>query len=148
MLRHFNMASLECEPKAVARADRRQTRLSWREPMISLRKALILTSTFCLTLAFAGTTLVSAVIEGGDANRGRELIKEKCKQCHIQGAEAGTMTPLSKTQQQWDRFVKKNRHDKIAPGTWGQIAEQDLKDILQYIYNHAADSEQPETCGF
>ncbi len=108
---------------------------------------LILTTgllTFCALLLAASAF---AAIEGGDARRGKDLAKTNCKPCHVQGAEAGTMTPLSRTQRQWDRFYKKRRHDKIAPGAWDEIADQDLQDILQFMYDHAADSDQPATCG-
>jgi len=88
-----------------------------------------------------------AAIEGGDAQSGKALAKEQCKYCHVAGAEGGTMTPLSKTQQQWERFYTKDKHNKLAPGAWDKINPNDLIDILQYMYDHAADSAQPETCG-
>ena len=93
------------------------------------------------------SSLALAAIEGGDAQRGKTLAVEKCKHCHVQGAEAGTMTPISKTQRQWERFFNKRRHFKIAPGAWDVFTDKDLKDILQFMYDHAADSDQPATCG-
>ncbi|HKL27221.1 MAG TPA: cytochrome c [Desulfuromonadales bacterium] len=84
-----------------------------------------------------------AVVEGGDSEHGRQLGIELCLPCHVQGAEAGTMRPISKTQRQWERFFQKDRHAKIAPGTWEGITEQQLKDILQFLYDHAADSDEP-----
>lgn len=92
-------------------------------------------------------SVAHAAIEGGNAKQGRDLAKTMCKGCHVQGAEGGTMTPLSKTQRQWERFYVKNKHDKIAPGAWDKINKDDLKDIMQFMYDHAADSPQPETCG-
>jgi cytochrome c5 len=97
---------------------------------------------FCLL-----TTFVWAAIEGGDAKKGKDLAKEKCKYCHVTGADGGTMTPLSKTQRQWERFYKKDKHNKMAPGTWDTISANELKDIMQFMYDHAADSPQPQTCG-
>ena len=91
--------------------------------------------------------LAQAAIEGGDARRGKELAKQKCKSCHITGAEGGTMTPLSKTQRQWERFYSKGKHNQLAPGAWGQISKNELLDIMQFMYEHAADSPQPATCG-
>ncbi len=105
---------------------------------------LILVTCFCAVGSLAGNSALAA-IEGGDAARGKMLAVEDCLPCHIQGAEAGTMTPISKTQRQWVRFFEKDRHNKIAPGSWDQLPEQDLKDIMQYIYDHAADSDQPAT---
>ena len=28
-----------------------------------------------------------------------------------------------------------------------KFSEQDLKDVNQFLYDHAVDSDQPETCG-
>lgn len=81
------------------------------------------------------------------AEPGRELTKSKCKGCHVEGAAAGTMTPLSKTQSQWERFFEKAQHEKTAPGTWKDISPAELEKIRRYLINHAADSPHPETCG-
>jgi len=91
-------------------------------------------------------TLMAAPMAFG-ADSGRELTKAKCKGCHGEGAAAGTMTPLSKTQRQWERFFEKEQHEKKAPGTWQQIAPRELEQIRQYLIDHAADSPHPETCG-
>ena len=105
---------------------------------------------FCLTLLFASLLTVitaQAAIEGGDSKAGKALAKEKCKYCHLAGSDGGTMTPLSKTQKQWERFYKKDNHNKLAPGAWDKISSNELIDIMQFMYDHAADSAQPETCG-
>jgi hypothetical protein len=104
----------------------------------------------CLFLVFVSLVTLSvahAAIEGGNAVKGKTLAREKCKYCHITGAEGGTMTPLSKTQLQWERFYAKDIHNKKAPGAWDQIDPNELIDIMQFMYDHAADSPQPETCG-
>lgn len=100
-------------------------------------------SVILLTLAtFIATTVFSA--EGGNPRKGKALFKKSCKECHAKGAAAGEVTPLSKTMQQWDRFFEKLDHaSDCAKG----LSEQDLKDIQQFLYDHAADSPQPETCG-
>jgi hypothetical protein len=103
-----------------------------------------------LTLLIIGLVTISvaqAAIEGGDAKKGKILAKEKCKYCHVAGAEGGTITPLSKTQRQWERFYSKDKHNKKAPGTWDKINPNELTDIMQFMYDHAADSPQPATCG-
>ena len=104
----------------------------------------------CLPLLFASlltVTIAQAAIEGGDSKAGKALAKEKCKYCHLTGSDGGTMTPLSKTQKQWARFYKKDKHNKLAPEAWDKISSNELIDIMQYMYDHAADSPQPETCG-
>lgn len=81
------------------------------------------------------------------AGPGRELTKARCKVCHLEGSSGGTMTPLSKTQRQWERFFDKGQHESIAPGTWKNISSKELEQIRLYLIKHAADSPQPETCG-
>jgi hypothetical protein len=78
---------------------------------------------------------------------GRELTKSKCKVCHAEGSKAGTVTPLSKTQKQWERFFDKGQHEKKAPGVWKGISPGELEQIRRYLIEHAADSPHPETCG-
>jgi mono/diheme cytochrome c family protein len=100
-----------------------------------------------LTLSILIVSTAFAAIEGGNSKNGKALAKAKCKYCHVAGAVGGTMTPLSKTQRQWERFYVKDKHNKLAPGTWDKINPNELIDIIQYMYDHAADSDQPETCG-
>ena len=82
--------------------------------------------------------------EGGNPRNGKALFKKTCKECHSKGAAAGEITPLTKTMSQWDRFFQKLDHN---PDGLKNLSEQDLKDIHQFLYDHAADSPHPETCG-
>ncbi|MDH3998863.1 MAG: cytochrome c [Desulfuromonadales bacterium] len=94
-----------------------------------------------LCLFIASTTLAA---QGGNPRKGKHLFKKNCKVCHSSGGEGGEVTPMTKTMSQWDRMFKKNKHDAEA---WKNLSEKDLKDIQQFLYDHAADSEQPQTCG-
>lgn len=85
-------------------------------------------------------------IDGGNAANGKQQIVKMCKNCHDEGGAGGKITPLTKTMAQWDRFFLKDRH-KDKPGVFEQIPEKVLLDIHQYLYDHAADSNQPQTCG-
>lgn len=100
--------------------------------------------TLLILLVFAATVAMAA--SGGNQKKGKYLYKKNCKVCHVEGAEGGKLTPLSKTQVQWDRFFNKDKH-KVKADVWKQYSEQDLKDIQQFLFDHAADSDQPETCG-
>jgi mono/diheme cytochrome c family protein len=97
-----------------------------------------------LTLAVL-TTSAAFAAEGGNAKKGKYLYKKTCKACHVAGGEGKAMTPLSKTQAQWDRFFIK-ADPKKGECLKGH-SPQDIKDINQFLYDHAADSDQPETCG-
>jgi mono/diheme cytochrome c family protein len=91
---------------------------------------------FCVSTAMA--------VEGGNSRKGKYLFKKNCKTCHTDGAEGGAVTPLNKTMAQWDKFFNKNKHPE---GKWENLGEQDLIDINQFLFDHAVDSDQPETCG-
>lgn len=83
-------------------------------------------------------------VEGGNARKGKHLFKKTCKSCHDSGGEGGELTPMSKTMSQWDRFFEKHQH----PGdVLNSLTEKDLKDINQFLFDKAADSPSPETCG-
>jgi mono/diheme cytochrome c family protein len=105
-------------------------------------KLLVKLLTAVLVVAFLATTAFGA--EGGNPRKGKALFKKTCKECHSKGAAGGEVTPLTKTMSQWDRFFEKNEHN---PEPLKSLSEQDLKDIQQFLYDHAADSPQPQTCG-
>jgi len=97
---------------------------------------------------FALLSLVASVamaVEGGNPKKGKYLYKKTCKTCHSEGGEGGKLTPLSKTMRQWDRVFKKEHAGGAA--AWEGLSEQDLLDINQFLFDHAADSDQPQTCG-
>ena len=96
-----------------------------------------------LLLAAIGTTSALA-IDGGNPRKGKYLFKKNCKTCHAEGAEAADLTPLSKTMSQWDRAFSKK---KLGPKCLEGLSEQEILDINQFLFDHAADSAQPETCG-
>jgi mono/diheme cytochrome c family protein len=105
------------------------------------------------SILFASLTAITLMIAvpasfGAETGgTGRDLTRTRCKGCHAEGAAAGTMTPLSKTQRQWERFFDKEQHEKRAPGQWKEISPKELEQIRTYLIEHAADSPHPETCG-
>ncbi|WP_297896340.1 cytochrome c [Shewanella sp.] len=100
-----------------------------------------------IALALIGGIGINAyAAEGGNPKKGKHLYKKECKACHGQGGEGGELTPMAKTMGQWDRFFDKDKH-KNKPEVFNNLSEQDLKDIQQFLYDHAADSDQPQTCG-
>lgn len=105
-------------------------------------RSLITTLVALSLIASLATTAFSA--SGGNPRKGKHLFKKTCKECHTAGAAGGEVTPMTKTMQQWDRFFEKNDHN---PEPLKGLDEQDLKDIHQFLYDHAADSPHPETCG-
>ena len=91
-----------------------------------------------------GSTAMAA--EGGNPKKGKHLYKKECKACHSANSEGPELTPMAKTMAQWDRFFTRDQH-KSKPEVFKALSEQELKDIQQFLYDHAADSDQPQTCG-
>ncbi|WP_345881479.1 cytochrome c [Shewanella algae] len=98
-----------------------------------------------LLLACALATGATAA-DGGNPKKGKHLYKKVCKECHSKAGIGGELTPMSKTMSQWDRFFARDKH-KAKPEAFQPLTEQELKDIQQFLYDHAADSDQPQTCG-
>jgi len=98
-----------------------------------------------LTIVVFTATSVLAV-QGGNPKKGKYLYKKHCKECHSAGSAGGELTPMSKTMSQWDRLFKKGEH-KGGQEAWSKMKEQELLDINQFLFDHAADSPSPQTCG-
>lgn len=87
---------------------------------------------------------------------GQELYKEFCRPCHTVDSEYGEVTPMTLIQDQWRTFfdedfaethaeVVDSRHDN-KPVT-EVLTEDELEALEEWTIDHAADSEQPMTCG-
>jgi mono/diheme cytochrome c family protein len=80
--------------------------------------------------------------------KGKYYFKKNCKTCHAEGGSATVLTPLSKTQDQWRKFIDEAKHGKDGqPLTPKFGTPQQILDIKTFLVNHASDSPQPETCG-
>lgn len=82
----------------------------------------------------------------GSVSKGKYFFKKTCKSCHAKDAEGGEVTPMSKTIKQWERYFEKDDHHGEQTLSKTFDAEQ-LLHIQTFLINHAADSDQPETCG-
>jgi len=83
----------------------------------------------------------------GNEGKGKFYFKQNCKSCHVKSAQGGEITPLSKTQAQWQAYFTKGKHMKGAEPLTKYMTPEQLNDALAFLYNHAVDSPQPETCG-
>ena len=88
--------------------------------------------------------------------KGVDLYKEYCKPCHEADSDNGEYTPMTLIQDQWERFFDKKYVDSHSGVTdpahdnkpvTEAISEESLKMIKIFAVDHAADSEQPMTCG-
>jgi len=121
-----------------------------------------------ITLGILATVLVAAGGTGALAEdkvdheptlaemKGIELYRNICKSCHGPDADAGEYTPMDLIMEQWDEFFQDSfveTHKGVAcPKDDSQMVTDIFKgDVLKKVHkfcvDHAADSEQPMTCG-
>lgn len=111
--------------------------------------------TICLATVFAFGAFDSSFAKD-NAKKGKFLYKKNCRiACHA-GETDGVkeLNPTSKTQKQWEKYFKDENAKLLEEHSNGELDEileklkkQDYKDILKYLHDHAADSDQPQTCG-
>ncbi len=89
-------------------------------------------------------------------SKGNELYKEFCKPCHEADSDNGEYTPMTLIQDQWQRFFDEkfvDSHSAVMDPDHDNkpvtevISKEDLESIKKFAIDHAADSEQPMTCG-
>jgi mono/diheme cytochrome c family protein len=83
----------------------------------------------------------------GNEAKGKFYFKQTCKSCHVKGEKGGEITPLSKTQAQWQAYFAKGKHMKGTEPLSKYMTPEQMNDALTFLYKHAVDSPQPETCG-
>lgn len=85
---------------------------------------------------------------------GKQLYRNNCKTCHDKGSPYRQYTPMTLTQEQWRTFFKNKldavHKNAVHPGTgvkFRPLTPDEIKAIQRFVIDHAADSEQPATCG-
>jgi len=81
---------------------------------------------------------------------GKDLFKEKCRSCHIEGGKAKAISPSDLIQSQWERFFKEEFekvHKDLKDPAFEKITKEEIEKIKKFVIEHAADTEKPETCG-
>jgi len=127
--------------------------------MRSIRR-IVLTAVVC-------AAAVAAFAAEPDADKpkpldGKALFKTNCKVCHDTKAAAGEYTPMTLIQEQWEEFftgpyaevhgqvaapAAADKPEQAALKVTDVIDEATLEAIRKFCVDHAADSEQPMTCG-
>jgi hypothetical protein len=102
-----------------------------------------------LAVAFMATNVFAMDMDfnAGNGRKGKRLWKRyhtKCADGTKLSAKAGAAT---RTQAQWkDAFS--NPAKLPCKGEWSGIkTKEDFENVFRYLFDHAADSDQPETCG-
>jgi hypothetical protein len=101
-------------------------------------------------------SLANVAVAGKKKVKPQDLYKEYCKPCHDADSPNGEYTPMTLIQEQWERFFKdkyvathKDVVDERHEGkkVTDAISKENLQKIKKFAIDHAADSEQPMTCG-
>ncbi len=69
------------------------------------------------------------------------LFVKKCGACHRKDGKAPPINPADKAALVWKRYFKRKRHPIDLSNI---ITPNELQQILTYLQEHAADSDQPE----
>lgn len=117
----------------------------------------ILLRSIAFVALFAFVVLLCRTGSAGEkVQSGKELYKQNCRVCHDNGSPHGEYSPSTLIADQWERFFKtrlvQTHKDLSLPGQPGKkvlevLAPEQLKVIQKFVIDHAADSEQPQTCG-
>ena len=108
-----------------------------------------------IRLSLLGLLLGVAASARAQSLNGKELYRNNCKVCHDKGSPQGQYAPMTLTQDQWRTLFKLKlipaHKNVLHPKTGGKLLEQltpdQMKAIQRFAIDHAADSEQPATCG-
>lgn len=84
------------------------------------------------------TSLAVLVSTTAWAAGGADLFVQRCGACHKRGGEAASVNPADKAARVWEKYFARGRH----PVDLG-MGEADLQAVIQYLKDHAADSDQP-----
>jgi hypothetical protein len=114
-------------------------------------------SRICLAalVLLAGVQTSTAFAET-QVEKSQRLYREHCRDCHDDGSANGEYTPMSLIQAQWQRFFDRKyerTHRKVMDETKGgipvteAISPEVLEQIQIFVIDHAADTDQPMTCG-
>lgn len=109
---------------------------------------------YVAVVALVVVLVISLAIAGAaNTKKGKVYFKNNCRVCHDgKTPKAATLTPMTKTQAMWQKAFAPGgaAHGcaaRVKEKTGTALTEQDLADIAAYLVQHAADSDQPATCG-
>lgn len=88
---------------------------------------------------------ISMAGEKGNARKGKYLFRKSCRACHLEGGSAVELSPVSKTQAEWQKTFDA-AGDLKCKDEWAKLSEKDTLDIYSYLHGHAFDSPSPAKC--
>jgi hypothetical protein len=130
-----------------------------REEMMKFSKTLFLLTLVLAVSLVAGSVLAEEKVDKEKSVKemsGKDLYKKACKSCHDVDSDAGEYTPMSLIVEQWEEFFDgdfaETHNTVVCPSdpekmVSDHFSKDMLKKIKKFCIDHAADSEQPMTCG-
>jgi hypothetical protein len=95
-----------------------------------------------LLISLVGISLAAGK---GNARKGKYLYRKNCRACHIEGGSAKELSPISKTQAQWQKVFDET--NKLAcKDQWVKLSDKDRRDMFAHLHGHAYDSPSPAKC--
>ena len=95
-----------------------------------------------LIISLAGISLATGK---GNARKGKYLYRKNCRTCHVPGGSAKELSPISKTQAQWQK-VFEEPNQLSCKDEWAKLSEKDRLDMFAHLHGHAFDSPSPAKC--
>ncbi len=125
-----------------------------------MKMRVLLSVVVLLSLVLTGMALAEekAAVEKPNFEKmsGKDMYKMLCKGCHQADSDAGEYTPMSLITEQWEEFFDGDfaeTHKEVPcqmdpkSKVVDHFDKKMLKKIRKFCVDHAADSEQPMTCG-
>ena len=99
-----------------------------------------------IVVVFLFVSIGMVMAEGkGNARKGKYLFRKNCRTCHCEDGSAKPISPIDKTQAQWDEVFK--NIDKLqCSKEWAKLSEKDRTDMYAHLWGHAFDSPSPAKC--
>jgi hypothetical protein len=108
------------------------------------KKLILAVVAIIMTVSFVSVNLATPE---GNGRKGKYLFRKNCRSCHSEGGTAVELSPISKTQDEWQKVFSNDAYTKFpCKAEWEKQSEKDLLDIYTYMYKHAFDSPSPAKC--
>ena len=92
-----------------------------------------------ISISLAVLCLLAFSAPAWAANDAETMFKNHCGACHLRGGEAAPVNPGEKAGRVWVKYFKRGRHPAKL-----NIPEGEMESIIEYLEDHAADSDQPQ----
>ena len=92
-----------------------------------------------VSIILAAICMVAFTVPAWAGDGGESMFKKQCGSCHMKGGAAAPVNPGEKAGVVWVKYFKRGRHPVEL-----EISGGDMDMIIEYLEDHAADSDQPQ----